>query len=39
MMKTNPSSFICMHILIDVGMGMCKELMLAESGTSSKNQK
>jgi len=36
-MKRDPSSsFMCMHAVIDVGIGMCKELVSTKLGTSSK---
>jgi len=38
-MKTDPSSsFICMHAVIDVGIGMYKDLVLTEFGISSKRK-
>jgi len=43
MTNTNPSlSSICVHAIIDVGKGMCKEFVLTESGNhqnTKNNQK
>ena len=39
MMKIDPSpSSMCIHVVVDVGIGMCKKLVLAELGTSSKHK-